>query len=207
MLIVIVAFALAVKAGAFSTSSKMAPGQVVAPVIPLDALEANHTKNATVVIQMFGDYECPFTARAWSTMGELLAKHPGNVRLVWRNLPRDFHPHAVLAAEAALEAKAQLGEDGFWKMTDLLLSRRSDLDQAGLERQAANLGMNIAALRAAWRSGRHQNEIKSDETAAKVAGVGSTPTFLIGDVHIVGAQPLETFETAVSGAMHKDPPH
>jgi protein-disulfide isomerase len=187
---------------AASVPPKAAGNVAAAPVVAPSALEVSDSKGAPVVVQMFGDYQCPFTARAWSTIGELVAKYSGRIQLVWRHLPLPFHPRAMAAAEAALEAKSQLGEEGFWRMTDLLLTHRNELDQADLERHAATLGMNVAALRNAWKTGRHRKAIAADEAAAKAAGFSGTPAFLVKDVHLTGAQPLEKFVDAVEGALH-----
>ena len=187
-----------------STSPNVSAGQVAARVAPQGEVKVNGTKGVPIVVQMFGDYECPFTERAWDTVSQLLAKYPGKIKLVWRNLPLAFHPHAVRAAETALEAKAQLGEDGFWKMTRLLLSHQNELEQSNLERHAESLGMNINALRAAWQSGRHRNAIQTDQAAAKSAGFSGTPAFLVGDVQIIGAQPFDKFSAVIESIMAKE---
>jgi protein-disulfide isomerase len=187
-----------------SSSYHVSVNPLASPVIPQSALKVNDSKGVPIVVQMFGDYECPFTERAWDTVSQLLAKYPGKIKLVWRNLPLAFHPHAVRAAETALEAKAQLGEDGFWKMTRLLLGHQSELEQTNLEQHAESLGMNINALRAAWQSGRYRNAIQTDQAAAKSAGFSGTPAFLVGDVQIIGAQPFDKFSAVIESIMAKE---
>ena len=76
--------------------------------------------SAPIEIQVFADFECPFCRRGEATLVELERAHPGQIRVVWRNLPLAGHRHARAAARAALEAFAQRGNQGFWRMHDLL---------------------------------------------------------------------------------------
>src|SRR2546427_2173698 len=46
-----------------------------------------------------------------------MAKHPGDIRLVFKQFPLDTHSQAGVAAEAALAAHAQ---GKFWPMHDIL---------------------------------------------------------------------------------------
>src|SRR5581483_10547685 len=78
--------------------------------------------SGVVLIQEFADFECPYCKKAEDTMKEVLKNYPGKVKIAWRNMPLSFHSHAEMAAEAALEAKAQKGDAGFYKMGDLLFA-------------------------------------------------------------------------------------
>ncbi|MBK8593896.1 MAG: thioredoxin domain-containing protein [Sandaracinaceae bacterium] len=69
---------------------------------------------------VFSDFQCPFCARLNPTVEQLMRAYPTQLRVVWRNLPLAFHPNAMPAAEAAMEASAQGGDRAFWQMYDLL---------------------------------------------------------------------------------------
>src|SRR5262249_6849792 len=79
---------------------------------------------AKVVIQEFGDFQCPFSKRVRSTFVEIMSTYGNKVKLVFRQKPLPMHPDAALAAEAALEVFKQKGSDGFWRMHDLLFENQ-----------------------------------------------------------------------------------
>ncbi len=83
------------------------------------------TRDATVTLLEYGDYECPHCAGAAPVVLQLLERSAGSLRFVWRHLPLpDVHPNAALAAEAAEAAGAQ---GDFWGMHDRLFERQDDL--------------------------------------------------------------------------------
>ena len=83
-------------------------------------------RTAKVEVQEFADFQCPYCRAVEPAIDELVKAYGSKVKLVWRNmpLPETMHPDAELAAEAALEAQAQKGQAGFWKMHDLLFANQ-----------------------------------------------------------------------------------
>jgi protein-disulfide isomerase len=45
--------------------------------------------------------------------------------------------------------------------------------------------------------------IQADHDRAQIAGAASTPTFIVGDKLLVGAQPIEEFRRAIDSALVK----
>jgi protein-disulfide isomerase len=165
--------------------------------------------NGKIVVQLFSDFECPFCKRVRSTLDELLAAYPGRIKLVWRHLPLPFHKRAVPAAEAALEAYAQRGNDGFWNMEELLFSGQSQpggLDAAALETYAKNLGLDLVQFRRAMAEGRHRARIQADADAAKAAGFLGTPVFSINGYFLSGTQSPIKFKRVVDYALEHPRP-
>ncbi|HZX43344.1 MAG TPA: thioredoxin domain-containing protein, partial [Myxococcaceae bacterium] len=58
-------------------------------------------KDAPVTIVEFSDFECPYCGAAHDTVEQVMSTYPGKVRLVYRQFPLSFHPHAAKAAEAS----------------------------------------------------------------------------------------------------------
>lgn len=157
--------------------------------------------DAAVVIQLWSDFECPFCARAVPTIAELERRFAGRLRIVWRNYPLPSHPHARLAARAALEAFAQRGSEAFWAMHDRIYrSAPSGLDEHVLERLARELGLDLARFSQAIRDGRHDAAIDRDMAAGDGAGIEGTPAFLVNDYYLMGLQPLEALSAVVEQA-------
>ena len=159
---------------------------------------------AKVVVQMFGDFQCPFCKRAQPTIDQLVAAYPGRVRVVFRHLPLAFHADAGLAAEASMEAFAQKGDAGFWKMAELIwegLGSPDGIGRPALEQAAAKAGLDLGRFRAALDQRTHRAAVEADQAVAKKASITGTPAFAVNDYFIGGAQPLSTFERVVKRAL------
>jgi protein-disulfide isomerase len=173
-------------------------------VTPNAAAPSKGPANAKVVIQEFADFQCPFCARAEATIDEVLKAYPTQVRLVWRHLPLTYHPDAAIAAQAAQEALAQKGNDGFWKMHKLLFDGQKvqdGLKRDALEGYARTIGLDVARFNAALDAGKHKAEVDLDERAASAASLGGTPAFVINGYFISGAQPATKFRKVIERAL------
>jgi protein-disulfide isomerase len=160
--------------------------------------------DALVTIVEFGDFEDPFSARAAPTLDQVVKKYSRYVRIVWMNNPLRSHPHAMLAAAAALEAYAQKGNDGFWAMHDKLFANQRGLNRAKLEGLAQELGLDMTRFSKALDEKKHESTIQRQQQLATALGAGGTPNFFInGRNNVVGARPLETFAAAVDEELAK----
>ena len=149
---------------------------------------------APVTIVAFSGFQCPFSGRAQSTLTELAAAYPDDVRLVWKALPLAFHEHSGLAAEAALAAQEQ---GKFWQMHDRLFQNQKALDIVALEEHARALGLDVPRFRKALDEKRYFAEVEEDMLVAKEANITGTPAFLVNGKQIMGAQPLSAFKRIV----------
>src|SRR5205085_12202407 len=83
----------------------------------------------------YGDYECPYSRRAYREIQRVEPRVTGGVRFAFRHFPlTGIHPHALAAARAA-EAAALQGR--YWDMHDLLFHRQKALEDEDLRRYAA----------------------------------------------------------------------
>ena len=156
---------------------------------------------AAVTVQLFSDFQCPFCSRELPTVAQVEKQYAGRVRIVWRNLPLSFHREARPAAMAAMEAHAQQGDAGFWKMHEILFANQRSLDRAALEGYAKKAGLDMRKFRAALDQDAHESAIKADEAAAKAAGVDGTPAFVINGYHVSGAQPFGKLKKVIDRAL------
>jgi protein-disulfide isomerase len=157
--------------------------------------------DALVTVVMIGDLQCPFCARAVATLDTLRGLYGDDVRIVWRNNPLPFHAAAMPAAEAAVEARAQRGDAGFWRLHDAVYTnQRAGLSAPLLERLAVEQGLDVARLRAALADHRHEATVRADMALAARLGATGTPTFFINGRPLTGAQPVERFVRLVDEA-------
>jgi protein-disulfide isomerase len=157
---------------------------------------------APVVIQEFGDFQCPFTKRVTPTLAEVEATFGKKVKLVWRHMPLPFHKDAFLAAEAAQEAFAQKGNVGFWRFHDALFeAQETGIGRDVLESIAERLGLDMRRFRGALDSHVHRKKVEADAKIAENAGISGTPGFVINGYFVSGAQPAVVFQKAIRRAL------
>ena len=160
------------------------------------------SKEAPLTIVEFTDYQCPFCQRFHATsFGDLKKNYidTGKVRFYSRDLPLDFHPNAMRAAEAARCASDQ-GQ--FWKLRDVMVANPDKLDMNSLLADAADLKMNLDTFRACMESEKYKNAVQTDVMEAVKIGANGTPTFVIGKSTsggvdgelVVGSQPYLIFD-------------
>jgi protein-disulfide isomerase len=148
-----------------------------------DAVDHVRGGSAGRLIVEYGDYECPYSRRAFREIENVERRLGEGVRFAFRHFPlTEIHPHA-LAAAAAAEAAALQG--GFWNMHELLFRRHTALEDDDLRLYAAELELDVA-LFDSDRTGaavleRVRGDIKSGMASDEVLG---TPTlFIDGVVH------------------------
>lgn len=183
-------------------------GAPEAPVnlpVPRDA-PALGPRTAPVTIQVFADFQCPWSARLRGTLAELVDRYPDRVRIVWRHLPLDFHPFAQRTAEAAIEARRQGGDAMFWELLDRFYDHQAELSEDRIRALAVEVGMNAATLDTALSTGRHRARVRTDVDAiTRVEGASGTPTMFVNGRKLPGAQPLEALVAAVERALTERP--
>jgi protein-disulfide isomerase len=168
--------------------------------VPVDNAPVRGPADALVTIVAFSDFQCPFCSRVVPTLEQVVATYGNDVRIVFRQNPLPFHPNAMPAAEASLEAYAQRGPDGFWAMHDLLFVNQRSLGRADLERYAALLQLDLPRFRLALDNHVHQAAITADQALATQIGANGTPAFFINGRMLMGAQPFASFQETIDAA-------
>jgi protein-disulfide isomerase len=162
--------------------------------------------NAKVVIQEFSDFQCPFCGRVGPTVKQIMDTYGDKVKVVWRHKPLPMHADAPLASEATVEAQKQKGNEGFWKMHDLLFQNQSNADglkRPALEKYAEQLGLDMTKFKAALDGNTHKAQVEADSKVADAAGIGGTPAFVVNDYFISGAQPFQKFKKVIDLALRE----
>jgi protein-disulfide isomerase len=186
-----------VAAGAIGAGAA-APGGTPRYAIPVTAAQPNKgPANALVTVVVFSEFQCPFCSRMIPITEQMLREYPTQVRVVWRNLPLGFHPNAMPAAEAAMEAFAQGGNEKFWRLHDILFQNQRELTRENLDRWAGEVGLDMTRYRAAMDGHTHQRAIEADAALAAQIGAQGTPNSFINGIQVTGAQPFEAFKAII----------
>jgi protein-disulfide isomerase len=169
--------------------------------VPVDGAPSRGSARASITIVEFADFQCAFCARAEVTLRALELTHPGDVRVVFKNLPLPIHGDARLAAKAALAADAQ---GRFWDFHDRLYAQSTGaLDRMMLTRIAADLRLDVERFSRDLGDSALDGRIAKDETDAAALGVAGTPTFFVNGYRIDGALPIATFEAVIAKASRR----
>ncbi len=156
---------------------------------------------ALVTVVKAQDYACPFSAKAEPTMAQLLARYPGKLRVVYKDLltrPEE----STVAAHAACAAHRQ---GRFAAFNDALWTRAfaKDMSAAMMLTLARDLKLDVARFSTDMNGEACQQAVENDMRAIAAIGGGGTPTFYINGRHFTGAQPIEKFETLVDEELKK----
>ncbi|VVB58925.1 Thioredoxin [Candidatus Anstonella stagnisolia] len=156
------------------------------------------TDGAKATIVEFSDFQCPYCAQAEPTVERLLREYAGKVKLVYRHYPLPAHENAYIAAEAS-ECAADGGK--FWEMHDIMYANQESLDEAGLKKLAAQVGLDGNAFAACMQSGKKAEKINKDMEDGRIFGVRATPTFYIGSQMFEGA-PYDKMKAAIEAELN-----
>ena len=157
---------------------------------------------APVWVIEVSDFQCPFCKQwhdeTYATLRDEFVR-TGKVRLAYVNFPLAQHQFAWPAAESAMCAGAQ---GKFWEMHDALFNTLPS-PATFFDSLAHAQGVDTARWRQCVQSGKMKAWIQADHDRAQTAGAGSTPSFIIGDKLLVGAQPITEMRKAIDSAMVK----
>jgi protein-disulfide isomerase len=191
-------------AGAIVAARAAAPADSLSQRI--DAARITGDSTAKVWMIMVSDFQCPY-CKEWHDESFAALRHEyvdnGKVRLAYYNFPLAIHPNAVPAAEAAMCAGAQ---GKFWPMHDALFASQATWaplkDPAPVfDSLGSKVGLDAKSFNACRTTHATLAMIRADQDRAERAGVQSTPTIIIGNKLIAGAQPTDNFRHALNDAL------
>ena len=158
--------------------------------------------SAPVEIIEYADYQCPacqqFATVEWPYVRDRLVT-PGRVRWVFKDFPLQQHPWARLAAHSAACASDQ---NKFWEYADAVFATQPDWSasrDAGkiFREQAEKVGLNAAAWDQCMSALKFAGRIQASAEQGVKAGVGSTPSFVIGGRIYAGVLPYDKIKALV----------
>ncbi len=165
--------------------------------VPVGSSPVKGKATALVTLIVFGEFQCPFCIKVEPALAQLEQSYGDKLRIVWKNNPLPFHGRAEPAAQLALEARAQKGDAGFWKVHDLLMAQAGKLEASDLEAVARAAGLDLAKVTRAIDTHKYRDAIEEDQDLAQDVGASGTPSFFVNGRSLVGAQPVEKFKELI----------
>jgi protein-disulfide isomerase len=151
--------------------------------------------DGAVTLVEYGDFECGYCARAYPSVKEVQRRLGDRLRLVFRELPLDKHPHARIAALAAEAAGVQ---GRFWEMHDRLFEAGGRLAPDDLVHHAEYLRLDLDRFVVDMRSEDLARRIDEDFESAIESGVSGTPAFFIDGEEYVGSYDPDSLAEAIT---------
>ena len=189
--------------------------RIAAPAAPADPdlakadlARIQGSPNAPLWVIEVSDFQCPY-CRQWHDQTYKTFRDEfvstGKVRLAYVNFPLSSHQFAWPAAESAMCAAAQ---GKFWEMHDALFTTQEKWEvlpssAVFFDSLARAQGVDLDRWHQCVRSGKMKPLIQADRDRAETAGASATPSFMIGDKLLAGAQPIEVIRQAIDSAMAK----
>lgn len=160
---------------------------------PFHGAEAGNA-NGDVTLIEFTDYACGYCRASVADINALLAADK-NVRVVYREVP-------ILAKESEIAAAWGLAaaKQGKHKAFHDAMFASGPPSEQSIRAAAARAGLDIAAAERFAKSDEALAEIDSNKAMMAQIGVNGTPTFIIGNQILQGAQGVDGLRGAIAKA-------
>ena len=167
--------------------------------LPVGNSPVKGSKDATVAIVEFSDFQCPYCSQLQETLREALKAYPNDVKLVFKDFPLQFHQHAQNAARAAHAA----GEQGkYWQMHDLIFGNFNSLSEDKFKEFATKIGLDMNKFAADYSSNKYDLKIQQSIQLGESADVRATPTLFINGKRMQG-RAFNDFKQAIDTILKK----
>ena len=155
-------------------------------------------KDAPITLVEYSDFECPFCGRGYTTVKELMKKYNGKIRFVYKHLPLNFHPQAMISAQY-YEAIRLQDEKKAFAFHDEIYKDQKGLSEgaAFLDKVAKKVGADIKKVKKDINSEKVTQRIDEDMKEASSLGMQGTPGFLVNGIPVRGAYPPEHFVSII----------
>ena len=157
-----------------------------------DAWAGNARGDVTVV--EYYDYNCGYCRASLPVIDKLVASDP-NIRVVFRDLPI-LAPSSGFAAQMSVAA----ARAGRFKPFHDALYAAGPVTDATIAASARKAGLDPATLSRTAQSPAVVDVVRQNLAAQRALGLTGTPSFVIGDRLLTGAQPLEDLQAAIADA-------
>ena len=178
--------------------------QEVRDNIVLEATLDDHVlgqEDAKVTIIEYSDFECPFCGTLnKDTISKIKEQYidSGQVKIVFRHFPLEFHENAQKSAEAS-ECAAEQGK--FWEYHDVLFDNQDNLNIENLKEYASDLSLDTEKFNECLDSGKYESKVLSHISEGIQLGITGTPTSYINGQVLSGAQPFESFDEIIKNYL------
>src|SRR5438067_4686850 len=130
-----------------------------------------------------------------------MSDYGDKIRIVWKDLPLDFHKNAMPAAVASRTVFLAKGNEAFWKFNEKIFQNQAAESDENYKKWAAEVGVTDADF--AKYKDAAEKKVKANLEDSKKMGIQGTPNFLIDGEPLTGAQPVDKFKAVIDAHLKK----
>lgn len=156
-----------------------------------------------VTLIEYADFECPFCVAAYPAIEQVREQLRGELRFVYRHVPRSARDGFTKQAAEAAEAAAAQGK--FWEMHRELYRRAGEHDLEHLVASAQRVGLDVARFRRELVERVHAPRVKELAVRALRHGVVGVPTLFIDGERFVARPEAEPLAAAIRARLAAAP--
>ena len=159
-----------------------------------DSLVVGNPSGKITLVEFF-DYNCGYCKRALTDLDRLMKANP-DLKVVLRDFPI-LSAASQDAALVALAAHNQFTGDRYWEFHRKLLGVRSTVGKQQALDVAKGMGADMARLEADISDPKSRAAIQQSLNTAQSLALNGTPSYIVGEEAIVGAQGFDEIEKRV----------
>lgn len=186
----------------FLTNSKNNSVSVIAVTqifdLPMGDSAVIGNKKAKVSVTAFLDYQCPYCARIFPALEQLLEKYPDRINVVIKQFPLRSHKFARHAARASLAAARQ---DKCLEMSKLLFKGARRLNDTTIRKQAETAGLDLAQFDRDYKDPALEKIINRDYGQGRKAKVRGVPAIYVNGKPAKRARSLPALSEMIDKAL------
>lgn len=171
--------------------------------VRLEGRPVQGNKNAKVRIIAFSDFTCHYCEMASGSVDSLLRTYGDDVSLVFKSMPSDEKGPSMMASKYFLAIGMQ-DEAKAWQFYKRMFANRETLTSKGgqdfIKKTMQELGLDLRKVGRDAESRKVLEMLREDLEDADKLGVEGTPYFLVNDLVLRGALPLDLFTLAIETA-------
>lgn len=157
-----------------------------------------NAKGDVTMVEFF-DYNCGYCKRALGDMLTLMKGDP-NLRVVLKEFPVLGQPSMEAAQVAVAVSMQDKSGKKYLDFHQRLLGLRGPADRARALAAAKEAGLDMARLEKDMASAEVKATIDESGQLAAALGISGTPTFIVGNDIVVGAQGVEALKEKINTA-------
>jgi protein-disulfide isomerase len=155
--------------------------------VPVDDSPTKGSPSAPLTVVEFADFQCPHCGEFAPQMDKLIEQRKNDIYFAFKFYVLGKFPNSENAARAAIAA----GKQGkLWEMHHLIFADQANLDQAGLDAKAKQLGLDITRLHADMQAPETAAKLAKDHKLGEDLKIDATPTIFINGRQYDGHQDL-----------------
>jgi len=157
--------------------------------------------NASVHVVVFGDYQCPYTAKSVPVINQMLEAYGNKINFVYKHMPNfEIHEQALLASLAAECAGEQ---DMFWEYSQQLFNQYNNLSYDVFVNTARVLGLDVIQFYGCMSTKKYAEKIKDDLGDVLALKLTGTPTIFINNMMFQGVYDFEDYSNHIKEGLFK----